>query len=129
MVNLDLRLASRARQYITRGHASIGLAVSVINTCVLWFGLVPFVNATFVKFRFFLMAFVPSYLCFTLAFGYWDMKKGTYKHEQAAAAQWSPVYQDMFYCFKKMGERLGDEDICSVASKWTARRETAADKA
>lgn len=129
MVKISLRLASRARQYVTRGHAGIGLAVSVINTCVLWFGLIPFVNTTFGKLRFFLLAFIPTYLCFTLAFGYWDMKKGTYKHEQAVAAQWSPVYQDMFYCFKRIGERLGDEEIRSVADRWTARRQGGGDSA
>ncbi len=127
MVRIGLKLASRAKQYVTRGHAAIGLGVSVVNTCVLWFGLIPFVNSTFGKLRWFLLAFIPAYLSFTLLLGYWDMKKGTYKHEQVVAAEWSPVYQDVFYCFERIGERLGDEEIRSVASRWTARREKASD--
>lgn len=123
MVKINLRIASRAKQYITRGHASIGLGLSVVNSCVIWFGLIPFVNSTFGKLRNFILIFIPAYIIFTLAFGYWDMKKGMYRHELAAAAEWSPVYQDIFFCFKRIGENVGDKEICKVADRWISRRQ------
>lgn len=82
------------KQYFTRGHTTIGVAFVLGNTLGIFFQLIPGVKEAFHgNFLHFASFFIPTYITIMIAFGIWDMKKGTYGGELLTGAIYSPNWQ------------------------------------
>jgi len=91
-------LAGRAKQYYIRGHTTAGLAITLVNTLGIWFGLVPGVSKIFNNnFIAFAAVFIPAYGLIMVGFGYWDMKRGFYRSEQVTILRHNPSSQLIYY--------------------------------
>lgn len=98
-----LDLLGRAKQYFTRGHQTIGLTLTLMNTLGIWFGLIPGIRGFFGDdFLLFALIFIPIYGVTMVLFGYWDMKKGLYKSESITQLRRNPHYQLNLYLFSQI---------------------------
>lgn len=115
-------MVGRAKLYVLRGSASVGLLVALVNTTAIWFGLIPFIEGIFPNFFTFLACFGPIYVFVMLAYGWWEYHRGFYYYEMELAGQSTPATHDMMRCFRILSRGTDKEDeVYRLTERWLSR--------
>ena len=98
---------SEARTYFLRGHGNwLVYPMSIINFISVSFYLLidnlTIIPDEFKLLRYYVLAFLVTYIPAAIIIGYFDMNRGTYRVEQKMAKELSPLWKEVFDNFNKL---------------------------
>lgn len=114
--------AGKYRYVMTRGMVLMNLVITFLNTCVIWFGLVPWVRDMFGELYWFIIIFLPFYVISMLVVGYFELRR-MWPGAASVSAVYTPNVVSVMRMWRRFGELLGDEEIIKEADKWIIEKD------